>query len=266
MLDRFLDEYVLNSDWIVLLAVGALLLIVTEWGFRAGTRHPEERRRAYLGQSGSLQGALLGLLGLLLGFTFAMSVGRFDTRKQLVLDEANAIGTTWLRAGYLSDPARDTIRPALVDYVAARLQGAAERAGSAAFVQQLSRSGLDQAAMWRATVAEVKAHDSPSVSLFTASLNELIDLDGKRQAASRNHVPGMVWLLLVVVSVTVCWTTGYATGLGEAGRHVLSMVVLPALIAVVITIIADLDNPRRGLITVSQQSMLDLREMLQKYR
>jgi hypothetical protein len=120
--------------------------------------------------------------------------------------------------------------------------------------------------MWHATVAEVKMHDTPSTALFTASLNDLIDLDGKRQTASRNHVPGMVWLLLLLVSITVCWTTGYATGLDEAGRHALPMIVLPMLITIVITIIADLDNPRRGLITVSQQSMLDLRNTLQKYR
>ena len=266
MLDRFLDEHVLNSDWIVLLIVGSFLLLVTEWGFRIGRRHTPERRRAYLSQSGSLQAALLGLLGLLLGFTFAMSVGRFDARKQLVLDEANAIGTAWLRAGYLSEPARDVIRPALVDYVEARLKGAAEQVGSEGFMQQLARGTADQAAMWQATVAEVRMHDTPSVSLFTAALNELIDLDGKRQAASRNHVPGMVWVLLLTVSITVCWTTGYATGLSEAGRHALSMIVLPVLITIVITIIADLDNPRRGLITVSQQSLLDLQKTLRTFR
>jgi hypothetical protein len=119
--------------------------------------------------------------------------------------------------------------------------------------------------MWRATVAELKANNTPSTSLFTASLNDLIDLDSKRQAAARNHVPSSVWLLLMVVSVTVCWTTGYATGLGDSGRHALSMVVLPVLLTVVITIIADLDNPQRGLIRVSQQSMIDLQRTLKKY-
>ncbi len=266
MLDTFLDEKILNSDWIVLLVVGTILFLATEFGFRIGQRHTPERRKAHQSQSSSLQGALLGLLGLLLGFTFAMSAGRFDARKQLVLDEANGIGTTWLRAGYLSDPARQVIRPALIDYIDARLKGASERPWSDIFRQQLARSEQCQATMWRATLAEVKAHDTPSVSLFTASLNDLIDLDGKRQAASRNHVPAMVWLLLIVVSVTVCGTTGYSTGLGESGRHALSMIVLPALLTIVITIIADIDNPRRGLITVSQQSMIELQNTVKKYK
>ena len=70
----------------------------------------------------------------------------------------------------------------------------------------------------------------------------------------------------MLVSATVCWTTGYATALGEAGRHALSMVILPVLLTVVITIIADLDNPRHGLIKVSQQSMIDLQTTLKKYQ
>ena len=119
--------------------------------------------------------------------------------------------------------------------------------------------------MWRATVEEIKTENSPSTALFTASLNDLIDLDGKRQAALRNHVPASVWLLLMLVSFTVCWTTGYTTALGEAGRLALAMVILPVLLTIVITIIADLDHPQRGLIKVSQQSTIDLQNTLRKY-
>lgn len=256
---------IVSSDWLVLPVVGAILLFVTEFGYRAGRRHSPERRKAHQGQSGSLQGALLGLLGLLLGFTFAMSVSRYDARKQLVLDEANGIGTTWLRAGFLSHESRKVIRPALMEYIEARLQGAAVSQNSQERQEQLARSEQLQAAMWRATVEEVRANNTPSTSLFVASLNDLIDLDSKRQAAGRNHIPGTVWLLLMAVAVTVCWTTGYSTGLGDSGRHALSMLVLPVLLTVVITIIADLDNPRRGLITVNQQSMIDLQKTLQKY-
>lgn len=194
-----------------------------------------------------------------------MAVGRFESRKQLVLDEANGIGTTWLRAGYLSERARDVIRPTLLEYVDARLQAANVPAGSEEYNKLVARSEQNQAAMWRATLTEVKANDSPAVSLFTASLNDLIDLDAKRQAATRNHVPASVWLLLMLVSVTVCWTTGYSTALGESGRLVLSMIILPVLLTAVITITADLDNPRRGLITISQQSLIDLQSALKRY-
>ena len=265
MLDTLVTS-ILRSDFIAFLVIGTILLLATELGFRVGRRHSPERRTARQGQSGTLQGALLGLLGLLLGFTFAMAVGRYESRKQLVLDEANGIGTAWLRAGFLSEPTRDVIRPALADYIDARLRAARVTPGTEEFKEQIARSERNQATMWRATVDEIQAKDSPSTSLFIASLNDLIDLDGKRQAAFRNHVPGSVWLLLMLVSVTVCWTTGYATALGEAGRHALSMVILPVLLTIVITIIADLDNPRHGLIKVSQQSMIDLQNTLKKYQ
>jgi len=263
---EFLVNPIVSSDWLTLFVVGLILLGTTEIGYRVGRHHSPERRKAHQVQSGALQGALLGLLGLLLGFTFAMAVGRYDARKQLVMDEANAIGTTWLRAGMLGEPARDTIRATLMDYTGARLEGAKVSNTSEEFAEQATRSVRDQATMWRATVAETKASNTPSTALFTSSLNELIDLDTKRQAASRNHIPPSVWLLLILVAATVCWTTGYATGLGESGRHVLSMIILPALLTIVITIISDLDNPRHGLIQVNQKVMADLQKTLQEYQ
>lgn len=256
----------LEVEWGVFLIVGVILLLSAEFGYRVGLRNSPEKRKVNHAPSGALQAALLGLLGLLLGFTFAMAVGRFDARRQLVLDESNAIGTAWLRAGFLSDFGKQTERITLMDYIDARLLAANLAPDSEEFKKQLTRSEADQAAMWRTAVAEMKAVNAPSTSLFTTSLNDLIDLDSKRQMASRNHVPSSVWLLLMLVSCTVCWATGYTTGLGESGRFALAMFILPILITIVITIISDLDNPRHGLIQVSQRSMLDVQQTLQKYQ
>jgi hypothetical protein len=107
--------------------------------------------------------------------------------------------------------------------------------------------------------------DSVVNNILRSDWIALLVVGAKRQAALRNHVPASVWLLMLV-SVTVCWTTGYATALGEAGRHALATVILPILLTVVITIIADLDHPQRGLIKISQQSMIDLQNTLKKYR
>jgi hypothetical protein len=100
MFDRAFSA-IFATQWHVLIVLSALLLAASEVGFRVGLRHfrrPDIKRRQ--GQVGTLEGGLLGLLGLLLGFTFAMAVTRYDARKQLVLDEASAIGTTWLRAAF----------------------------------------------------------------------------------------------------------------------------------------------------------------------
>jgi hypothetical protein len=104
------------TQWHAFVVLSALLLAASEVGFRVGLRHfrrPDIKRRQ--GQVGTLEGGLLGLLGLLLGFTFAMAVTRYDARKQLVLDEANAIGTTWLRAALLSPKMCEDVRILLRD-------------------------------------------------------------------------------------------------------------------------------------------------------
>src|SRR5262249_53982343 len=128
-----------------------------------------------------------------------------------------------------------------------RIKGAATPFGSPEFKALLSRSSQDQTEMWQIAATEMKASNTLSTSLFTSALNDAIDMDGKRQAAARNHVPQEVWLLLILVSCTVCWATGYTTALGESGRHVLSMVILPVLLAFVITVIDDLDDPQGGM-------------------
>jgi hypothetical protein len=108
--------------------------------------------------------------------------------------------------------------------------------------------------------------DSVVNNILRSDWIALLVVGAKRQAALRNHVPASVWLLMLV-SVTVLLDYGvYATALGEAGRHALATVILPILLTVVITIIADLDHPQRGLIKVSQQSMLDLQNTLKKYQ
>lgn len=266
MADSLFSEKILNSNTLVFLIVAGILLLATEFGFRFGQQAPSDRHRQFQSQCGAVQAALLGLLGLLLGFTFAMAVNRFEVRKQLVLDEANSIGTAWLRAGYLGKQARDVIRPALLDYINARLAGVHLAVNSRPYAEQLARSERDQAVLWRATVEEIAIRDTPSTALFTTALNDLIDLDGKRQAAGRNHVPATVWLLLLSVSLAACWSTGYATALHESGRHILPTVILPLVITIVVTVLTDLDNPQRGLIQVSQQSMVDLQKILQKYQ
>lgn len=260
-----LTNAIVRSDSLILLVVGAILLFASEFGFQVGVLHSPESRTKHQNQSGTLQGALLGILGLLLGFTFAMAVGRYDNRRHLVVEEANSIATTWLRAGFLSIPNRDVIRPALSEYIDARVQVAALKPNSDSLPVLISRCEKLQETMWHAIVAEIKIRDTESTSLFAESLNNLIDLDAKRRAAVRNHVPYSVWILLVFVSFIVCWITGYSTALGNSGRYILSMIMLPVLITVVIMIVADLDNPQHGFIKVSQQSMIDLQKTLKKH-
>ena len=249
---------VFASLWLAVATVAVWLLAATEVGVQLGLRlhraHDEPRIR----QIGAIQGAILGLLALLLGFTFAMAAERYDTRRGLVLDEANALGTTYLRAGLLPDAQGTVVRDLLPRYLTARLEfydAGEDEVRLAAAEQDAARL---QAELWALAERAGRAAPSPIVAAFVVSLNESIDLAAARGHAARTRVPQAVWLLLLVVAAGGCFSTGYAAG-ASGVRAWVSSLALPLLLAVVMTLIADLDRPRGGLIRISQQPMLDLK-------
>ena len=261
MIDSILSQIFINQ-WRVIVIVSVLLLAATELGFRFGLRLFHAKDEARRGQIGGIQGAMLGLLGLLLGFTFAMSVGRYDARRALVLDEANAIGTTYLRAALLAPPHQDAIEKLLRRYVEVRLDFYAAGDDKARQSAAEMEAAKLQRELWDRAVVAGKETPSPLTASFITSLNDTIDLDAKRLNALRAHVPGAVWLLVMAVAACGCYASGYGAG-SSGARGSFSNYVLPLLIAVAITLIADLDRPRGGLIGISQQPMLDLKQSLQ---
>lgn len=262
MIDSILRA-VFVSQWVVLIVVGALLLCAADLGYRSGLqlhRAKDERRKGLIPGS---QGAVLGLLGLLLGFTFAIAASRYELRRNLVLAESNAIGTAYLRASFLPEAHRDKAQGLFRRYVDSRLDfysaGADEGAQRAA---EASTAEI-QRGLWSEAVASGEEKPTPLVSLFVGALNEVIDVDAMRVAALHAHVPGAVWLLVFAVASAGCWATGYQAG-ATGVRSTLTHVLLPLLVAVVVTLIADLDRPRGGLIGISQEPMVELKASLGK--
>ena len=260
MLDEILSG-IFTSQWLVISIVSALLLVAAEVGFRFGLQLHRRKDEARRGQIGGIQGAMLGLLGLLLGFTFAMAVGRYESRRSLVLSEANSIGTTYLRAALLPETHQSHVENLLRQYVDVRLEfydAGADKAKQAA--AELAAVSL-QHELWSHAVAAGKEAPSPLVTSFISALNETIDLDATRLNALRTHVPGAVWLLVLAVAASGCCASGYSAG-ATGARSAFTNIALPLLIAVAITLIADLDRPRGGLIGINQQPMLDLKQSL----
>lgn len=261
MLDTFLGR-VFANQWSVFGIVTLLLLALAEAGCRFGLASRRRNPDAATGHSGSVQGAVLGLLGLLLGFSFAMAVGRHDTRRALVVDEANSIGTTWLRAAFLPEPHAKEVKALLKRYTGLRIEAArADTDEKAVTLFQGEVTDIHNQ-LWAHAEAAAAEKPSPVTVSFITSLNETIDLDSSRKAAMRNHVPGAVWLLMLVVAGCGAWASGYGSGTGGL-RSAFNQIVFPVLIAVVITLIADIDRPRRGLIGVNQQPMQELLESMQ---
>ena len=175
-----------------------------------------------------------------------------------MLDEANAIGTTYLRAGMLPERGEE-VRRLLRDYVNTRL----EAVQSGRVTEGIQRSEAIQQQVW--TEAETVAQENPNsiaVGLFVQTLNELIDLHAKRvQAGLRSRIPGAIWLGLFAVAALSLASMGYHAGLSGTRRS-LAIVAVAFTFSVVIELIADLDRPREGVLRVSQQALLDVQRSM----
>lgn len=246
------------SEWVLVPVLIASFFAVIELGYRLGLRRSGSADRAEEGHVSALVAAMLGLLALLLGFTFFMAVSRFDTRKALVLDEANAIGTTWLRARFLPSGQVEPAQALLQRYVSARLAFYDAGIDPARLAAANTDATRIETELWALALAAAD-HDPRAVptGLFVESLNDMIDLQEKRQTALDNHVPEAVILLLALVSGAALGLLGYGCGLARR-RRLVSNMVFALLIVLVLATILDIDRPRRGLIQVSQDSMLRL--------
>jgi len=234
----------------------AALLVFFEIGFRIGEHTKEDQTSAEGGQVGVIQAALLGLLGLLLAFSFAAAGARFLERQDLIVQEANAIGTSYLRADLLAEPHRTELRSALKRYTEHRIQATAGPSGTsdpaiAAEVEVL------HARIWSAAIAGVRNNPDLALSVLPP-LNDVIDLHSTRVAAVRKHIPGVVFGLLLVCSALSIAMIGY--GCGTAGRRRAPLTVsLTLIVAASLWITFDLDHPRRGLLQLSDAPLQALK-------
>ena len=212
-----------------------------------------------------LVGALLGLLALMMGFTFSVALSRFEARLDAVLEEANAIGTTALRARLLHEPESSASLKLLRDYVQVRLDVTQKATSPVDVAAAVEHSNEIQEALWRQAQAAA-AKDSAMVptGLYLQTLNETIDAQEKRLTAFRNRVPGIVIVALYAIAILAACFTGYS-GWSEGRRSRISDYLVYFVVASVILLIQDLDRPGPGLINVSQQPLIDLSQTLESY-
>jgi hypothetical protein len=204
-----------------------------------------------ISQIESARDGLTILLSLLLGFTLPMAQPHYDQRKELIVDEANAIATVHLRAEMLSEPFRGKILGELRQYLAYRTDFAKEDLDELALRASLVRSNQILQDMQQQAVALVEQSPNSVTPIFVQALHELGDLTEKRLAAEENRIPAAMWLMLVLIAVLACVVMGY----GMSRRQLLEMLVLPLTVAVVMALVAELDSPRTGLIRVGRQSL-----------
>lgn len=245
-----------------ILIVGLLLLALLaaiESGFRYGRKASSNADEALKGQVNTIQGSLLGLLALLLGFTFSQALQRYDARSNAVVAEANAIGTALLRIELLPQDMRSPIRSELQRYLDLRISSGNvsldkvdERAEALRAVETAQRD------LWELGAAAISA---PQAGIVVQGLNGMFDAYTARNAALDRHVPEIVLFLLFSTFLLTACLVGYSSGVSR-NRASFPTYVLVLLITTLVFIIIDLDRPRRGVIEVSQQPLLDLSSAL----
>src|SRR6478752_6540479 len=232
----------------------AAILVVSEFGWQLGIRN----NTGSVGSNFStLESAILGLLALMLAFTFSMALTRFEARREAVLNEANAIGTTALRARLLPEPHRTESLKLLREYAQIRIDYIPTGKSFAELPTLIDRSNNIQEALWQQVKAlSAKDNNMVPTGLFIQALNEMIDDQGKRLSALRNYIPGVVLLSLFGIAAVACGFAGYASGLDPLRTRV-PVFITAFLVCSVIFVVLDLDRPNAGFITISQQPMMD---------
>jgi len=219
-------------------------------------RKPEE---ATQGDLDIVLAATLTLLGLIIGFSFSMAVSRYDQRKNYEEEEANAIGTEYVRADLL--PAADgaMVRALLKDYLDQRILFYSTR--DAQQIPQINaRTAQLQSALWTAVLAPAAAQPTQITALVVSGMNDVLNSQGYTQAAWWNRIPLAAWILMAVVAMGCSSMIGYRARKPQTEGSLL--LILPAVVSISFFLIADIDSPRSGVIRVAPQNLISLAESL----
>jgi hypothetical protein len=243
---------------VLIFFVSFTLLWFANWvgiRLRAGRKNISEEERP---DFDIVLGAALTLLGLVIGFSFSMAVGRYDQRKNYEEAEANAIGTEYLRADLLPEADGARVRELLRRYLDLRIQHYRARNDDDLRRIDADTTGV-QGELWSATSANVKEQQPISVvTLTVGGMNDVLNSQGYTEAAWRYRIPGEAWVLLLVTAICCCVLFGFQARRVEPKLGI----VLPLLVAIALFLIADIDSPRSGVIRVHPQNLESLRDSL----
>jgi hypothetical protein len=254
--------------FVLALFVGTIVLVSLsiELGYRAGhIKHQEatDKRDESVSVTAT---TILGLLAFILAFTFGIAAGRYDTRLQLVRDEANAIRTVWSRADFLPDSDRSEAKMLIRQYLTARI-GAVQAGNPAELQHVLEQSQLIQRQLWSTAVRNGRADvHSHVMALYIESLNEMSALHASRVAVGLElRVPAAVWFFLASVTLLGMGAVGYQFGLADVKRS-RAISLLSIAFGLVIALIGILDRPIPGLSVVPQHALIDLQSSIEAER
>jgi len=244
---------------LLLFATSFIVLAASAWigtSWLGRLHAPDEEVRD---DYGVILTATLTLLGLIIGFSFSMAISRYDQRKNLEEEEANAIGTEYVRADLL--PAADgaRVRALLKEYLDLRIEFYESRDPRRLVEIPVRRAKL-QADLWAAVQGPALAQPTTIMALVVKGMNDVLNAQGYTQAAWWNRIPQAAWLLMLIIAICSNLLIGYGSHRTRARRILL--IVLPLIVSISFFLIADIDSPRGGLIHVKAQNLKSLAESL----
>ncbi|MCW5587241.1 MAG: hypothetical protein KIS75_14000 [Chromatiales bacterium] len=238
----------------IFVLVSLLMLASFEIGYRFGDHAQSHRDEDAPSSLGPMVGGLLGMLGFVLAFTFSMAAAQHDLRKQIVVDDANTIGTAYLRADLLDDTSKTAVQNLLREYVDIRLRMVSTNDRT----EGLARTGAIQRLLWKQAAAAARMAPDTNTALMVQAVNDVLDVHEKRVAAAlRTRIPGSAWIALSAITLLTMVTMGIQVGL-TGKRRLAAVIPLSLAFAVLVTLVVDLNRPQNGLIKVSQESMIGL--------
>lgn len=208
--------------------------------------------------SSTLEAAMLGLLALMIGFTFSIALARYEARRDAVLKEANSIGTVALRAALLPAPHDDAVLNLLKDYLGVRIELVPHGMTAEQLSIAVARSNAIQKSLWHEVkVITAENQNMVPVGLFITSLNEMIDNQESTVIAAQSHLPGIVLVVLYATAITAVFFSGYNRG-AQKLRTLLQTYTTAAIVCVIFLLIQDLDRPSGGYITTDTKPLSDV--------
>jgi hypothetical protein len=254
-------------DMILLAALVALgllfgILVLLEVGRRLGERRIAEDPEGARSGIGAVEGAIFGLVGLLIAFTFSGAASRFDERRDLVVQESNAIGTAYLRLDLLPAGVQPAMRDLFRHYLDTRMEAYRRLPDINAAKAKLQESIHLQNEIWHRVLANgISEGAAPdAIKLLVPALNEMIDITTTRTAATAMHPPMVIYLMLVVLVLAAALMAGYGMA-GAKKRSSMHMLGFAIVMSLAVYVIIDMEYPRLGLIRVDafDQTLVDLR-------
>jgi hypothetical protein len=240
------------------------MLVLLEMGRRLGLRRIVLDSDSARAGFGVVEGAIFALMGLLIAFTFSGAASRFDMRRHLVVEEANAIGTAYLRLDLLPASTQMPLRQRFRQYVEARLDTYRKLPDIVAAKQAMVQATQLQGQIWSQALAACQEAPQPATMLLLPALNAMIDITTTRSVATQIHPPQVIFVMLCVLALASSLLAGYGMAGGRPSSYWIHMLVFAVIMALTVYVILDLEYPRLGLIRVDavDQVLVDLRDSM----